>query len=251
MRVATASMKARSCETSTSAPRQPPSSACSQAMASRSRWLVGSSSSRTSGCGHQRLRQRDALLRAARERADVAAPAPGAGAAGSRRHAAPRSSRRAPRSARLQRVEVVAGGVRLVALRAARAPRPRLRRRRRTRWRRRRTAAPAARRSGRRPCCTCSVPSSALLETGQDLQQRRLAGAVAADQRDTLAGLEREARRRRAAARGRRRGGRRRASAVACVRLCCGVACTLSSPQVRSVGSARFVHAGRNRSTRR
>jgi hypothetical protein len=49
MRVHTASRKARSCVISTTLPGKPRSSSSSQAIESRSRWLVGSSSSSTSG----------------------------------------------------------------------------------------------------------------------------------------------------------------------------------------------------------
>ena len=44
----------------------------------------------------------------------------------------------------------------------------------------------------RRPCCSCSIAVVGLLDAGEDLQQRGLAGAVAADQADALAGFQRE-----------------------------------------------------------
>ena len=63
---ATASRNARSCVTRTRLPAKPAwhrrAAPRSHAIASRSRWFVGSSSSSTSGARDQRLRQRDALL---------------------------------------------------------------------------------------------------------------------------------------------------------------------------------------------
>ena len=74
MRVATASRKARSCEINTSAPRQP----LQQLLQPLDRVeveVVGRLVEQQHiGCGHQRLRQRDALLGAARELIDAASP---------------------------------------------------------------------------------------------------------------------------------------------------------------------------------
>ena len=78
----------------TTLPLKSTSRSSSHSIESRSRWLVGSSSSSTSGCGHQRLRQRHALFGAARQRADDGVAGPGAGGAGFPRRAAPSSSRR-------------------------------------------------------------------------------------------------------------------------------------------------------------
>ena len=159
------------------------------------------------GCGDQRLRQRDALLRAARQLVDAGIgvqvqPLQGL------RHAllpGPAVERLEPC---LQRVEVVTRAVRLVT----HAQRARLGD----------AFGDGVEHGGaglergllrdvdrRTPVCGCSRPSSGF-EAAEDLQQRRLAGAVAADQRDPLT-VRARSRRQRATARGRRRDGRRSA----------------------------------------
>ena len=193
MRVATASRKARSWVISITLPLKPRSSSSQPVDGVEVEVVGGLVEQQHVGHGDQRLRQRHALLHAARQarrpsrapsrcrRCSVVVDALLPGPAVQRL------------DARLQRVEVVAVGVRLVALRAARL-----------RLghafadgvehavRRRRTAAPAARSTMRRPCVHLQQAVVELLQPGQDLQQRGLAGAVAADQADALAGLERE-----------------------------------------------------------
>ena len=132
----------------------------SQSIESRSRWLVGSSSSSTSGAATSACASATRFLRAARQRR--------------RSRASPSRCRRCSvvvdallpvpaverLDARLQRVEVVARRVRLVAL----AQRARfghaLADRVEHACRRRRTAAPADVARCAAPCCTCSRPSS-------------------------------------------------------------------------------------------
>ena len=166
----------------------------SHSMASRSRWLVGSSSSSTSG-RHQRLRQRHALA-CCRPRACRWRPRrPGAAVQGLVHPLLP-----VPAILRLdlalQRVVVAPGRGCIGRCRAITSATPRGPRRipclveQQAPGRRRRCASPAATAACRRR----------LLQARQDLQQRGLAGAVAPDQADSLAGLERESRRDPAAA---------------------------------------------------
>ncbi|EWS54886.1 hypothetical protein X551_02314 [Methylibium sp. T29] len=143
------------------------------------------------GRGDQRLRQRDALLRAARQRADLGVgrelqPLQRLGDALLPGPAVHRLD------AGLDRVEIIVRIVRLVAL----AQRLHL------------GKADAHRvehaglgvehrllRHQREPQALLQLQRAVvgLLEPGDDLQQRGLAGAVAADQADALTGLEREA----------------------------------------------------------
>ena len=145
------------------------------------------------GHGHQRLRQRDALLHAAGQAADVARCRPGAAAPAWCPRAAPSSRRPAPRCASAARR----------GRRRGHAPRSAARTRlglghafaddvehavRRLEQRLLRHVADA------QALRHLQQPVVELLQPGQHLQQRGLAGAVAADQAEALAGLERERR---------------------------------------------------------
>ncbi len=184
MVVATASRNARSWLTTTSAPLKARSQPSSQPIASRSRWLVGSSSSSSSGAATS--------ARAARQLADAARavelqlrqrglhlllPVPAVERV----------------ELRVQRGEVVAGGVLLVAAaqraRVGQAVGDRVEHRRRRLQRRllRHVRAAQALRA-------LQLARIQPLAAGQHLQQRRLAAAVAADQPAALLRLQHQRR---------------------------------------------------------
>ena len=192
MRVATPSRNARSWVTTITLPLKPRSSSSSQAIESRSRWLVGSSSSSTSGTAtsacasatrffvppdRSPMRARAVEVELRQGRLDALLPVPGVERL----------------DAGLQRVEVDAFGMLLVALahvaRLGDAFADRVEHaRRRVEHRLLRHVADA------QALGQLQQAVVELLEAGDDLQQRRLAGAVAADEAEPLAGLERERR---------------------------------------------------------
>ena len=164
-------------------------SSSSQARPSASRWLVGSSSSRTSRVLEQRRGQQRAGLLAARE-------APQRAVAGSRWSIAEaaadllRARLGRPGAGGLGALERVRVGVEVVRARGARrAPR---RPRRAASWSsvvERRVAAPPAAGS-RRVRWSGDRAAVGLLAAGEQAQQRRLAGAVGADEAGAVAGVE-------------------------------------------------------------
>ena len=166
VRSATASSSARSCDTSSTVPGNASSAASSASRLSRSRWFVGSSSTRKFAPGRDRHREREPAPLAAREHRDrllVLVPA----------------GEEEP-AEQVLRVGALEAGHRLHALehRAARVELELL-----LREVRRLDAVAELHASGRR-----------VAPAEHRLEQRRLAGAVRPDERDVLAALDRERR---------------------------------------------------------
>ena len=170
-------------------------------MASMSRWLVGSSSSSRSRLRHERAREQHAAAPAARQRVDDRVGGQGEPASTSSTRCSSRqpsrssssccsrpsrsSSAASPPSATVDGRVVVGGDE------VARGRRARRRRRRRPAVRAR-AARPARGARLGAPGCRQIVPRVGRQLAADDLQQRRLARAVAADDRDALAGVDLE-----------------------------------------------------------
>ena len=157
----TRSRKRRSCEMTTIAEGERLSSSSSHSIAARSRWLVGSSSSRMSGCGRDRAGKGCAARLAA-------------GKLG-----------RLFLAGQAEMVEQIGGAVRIVGRAETRLDIG-AHRRKRLEVRHLRQIADG---------CRWMAEHLAVLrldQAGRDPQQRRLARAVAADQRDAVAGQHRQ-----------------------------------------------------------